>query len=65
MAERDLYKLNRGKLRHPLFGNRQWWYDQQVKAGFWDDAMDEGADEVRLKMIEAIDAALEEIAKSA
>lgn len=34
---RDLAALNRGRLRHPLFENRGWWYDQHVKPNFFDD----------------------------
>jgi hypothetical protein len=26
--------LERGSLRHPLFGNRGWWYRQRVRRGF-------------------------------
>lgn len=28
--------LNRGQLRHPLYGNREFWFDQAVRAGFVD-----------------------------
>jgi hypothetical protein len=34
---RDVAALNRGMLRHPLFGNRGHWYAQRVKSGFVDD----------------------------
>jgi hypothetical protein len=37
----DLWAINRGKLRHPLFGARgeDQWFDQDVKSGWWTDAM--------------------------
>lgn len=31
----DLQSLDRGRLRHPLFGNRGHWYDQPVRRGWW------------------------------
>lgn len=32
--------LNRGRLRHPLYGNRDWWFDQRVRSGFVDRPAD-------------------------
>lgn len=32
--------LNRGRLRHPLYGNRGYWYDQRVRPGFVDRPAD-------------------------
>lgn len=31
---RAVDSLERGSLRHPLFGNRGWWYRQRVRRGF-------------------------------
>lgn len=31
----DLYALNEGRLRHPLFGRRSYWYEQAVAAGWF------------------------------
>jgi hypothetical protein len=31
--------LDRGRLRHPLFRNRRFWFEQPVKAGFFTDPM--------------------------
>jgi hypothetical protein len=31
---RDVTELEAGRLRHPLFGNRGWWYRQRVRRGF-------------------------------
>ena len=31
---RDVTSLERGTLRHPLFGNRGFWYRQRVRRGF-------------------------------
>lgn len=35
----DMKALNRGKLRHPLFGNRHHWYNQSIKPGMWDKSL--------------------------
>lgn len=32
---RELVKLDKGKLRKPLFGMRRYWYPQTVTPGFW------------------------------
>ncbi len=31
----DLRSLDRGRLRHPLFGNREHWYNESVPRGWW------------------------------
>lgn len=43
---RDVPTLNRGLLRHPLFGNRRFWYGQRsgVRKGFVDDGGDKAFD---------------------
>lgn len=53
--ERDLASLNRGRLRHPLYGNRSYWYDQKVPPNWWDDPMLEGVDEVREVLVNVLD----------
>jgi hypothetical protein len=39
---RRIIELNRGTLRHPLYGNRARWYAQKVKPGFWSKPIEEG-----------------------
>ena len=34
-ASHNLAAINSGTLRHPLFGNRDYWYDTPVKPGFF------------------------------
>lgn len=53
--ERDLASLNRGRLRHPLYGNRRYWYDQQVSPNWWDDTLLKGAEQVREELVNVID----------
>ena len=53
--ERDLASLNRGRLRHPLFGNRRYWYDQSIPANWWDEPLLEDADQVREDIVNVLD----------
>jgi hypothetical protein len=36
----DLQSLDRGRLRHPLFGNRRYWYMQAVRPGWFTSAVE-------------------------
>ena len=51
----DLRALNAGRVRHPLFGNRDRWYLQQVPAHFVDQALDEMGDTIRAEFLQAVD----------
>lgn len=51
---RDTRNLNRGTLRHPLWGNRDWWYAQKVRRGFWDEPLRAGAPDVRREIVRVI-----------
>lgn len=53
--DRDLSSLNRGRLRHPLFGNRRFWYDQPVRKDWWTDPLIQGAPEVREEIVRVLD----------
>lgn len=53
--DRNLSALNRGRLRHPLYGNRKHWFNQQVKTGWWDEPLSDGADEVRQELVNVLD----------
>lgn len=57
----DLYALDRGVLRHPLFGNRNHWYSQKVKRSWWTYSLNKAADSgvVRRELLRGLD----EIAK--
>ena len=54
--EHDLRSLDRGRLRHPLYGNRGHWYNQAVKPDWFTEAMKKQAPEVRKEIVAAIDA---------
>lgn len=43
---RNLVGMNQsGQLRHPLFGNRRFWFSQSVRRGFFEEAFDDNRDE--------------------
>lgn len=60
--QRDLVGLNKGRLRHPLYGDRQWWYDQDVKKGFWDEPLLDESDAVREELVKVLDNIARELA---
>src|SRR5882757_3447026 len=43
----DLPALDRGRVRHPVFGNRHNWVNQQIPVGWFTNAMNEKAPAVR------------------
>ena len=49
----DLGAINRGRLRHPLYGNRRVWVEQSVEAGTYDKAFDKHAEDA-LPVIERV-----------
>lgn len=53
--ERDLSSLNRGRLRHMLFGDRHYWYNQPVPPNWWDDPLLQNAEVVRDEIESVID----------
>jgi hypothetical protein len=55
---RDVSSLNRGTLRHPLFGNRRHWYAQRVRPGF----VDQPVQRLRPVVIREVDAACSRVA---
>lgn len=53
--ERNLAALNRGRLRHPLYGDRGHWYDQAVPPNFWDEPLLEDVEQVREDLVNVLD----------
>jgi len=53
---RDIPAMNRGILRHPVWGRRRRaWVAQKVKAGFWDRASAKTADEAHAHVRDVLD----------
>jgi hypothetical protein len=61
--ERDLASLNRGRLRHPLFGMRGHWFDQTVRRDWWTDPLMEASPLVRRELEAALDDAADELVR--
>ena len=58
-GKHDLGAINRGQLRHPLYGNRRVWVGQSVEAGTYDKAFDKHAEQA----LPAIERVLDDIMK--
>lgn len=53
---RDVPSLNRGRLRHPVYGRRrQAWVDQKVRPGFVDEPFRRLAPKVQKEMLAVLD----------
>lgn len=58
---RDVPSLNRGRLRKPLYGNRNRWYDQRVRPGFVDRPVDRLAPFIAKEMQSVVDYVADQI----
>ena len=56
---------NRGKIRHPVFGDREHWEDQDVPPGWFDDVMEAGSPAIRKEVQSALERVLDDIVKGA
>ena len=52
-GKHDLNAINRGQLRHPLYGNRRVWVAQSVESGTYDKAFEKHAEQA-LPVIERV-----------
>jgi hypothetical protein len=51
----DLQAIDRGRVRHPVFGNRRAWVNQSVRAGWWTEALQDAAPKVRQELVEVVE----------
>lgn len=51
----DLAAIDRGEVRHPVFGNRREWAKTNVKPGFWTDTINDHDDEIERDIVQAMD----------
>lgn len=51
----DLYALDGGRLRHPLFGKRRWWYSQAVTPGWFTKPIEGKASDFERELKRAVD----------
>lgn len=63
VEHRDVRAVNRGVLRHPVFGNRTNWTVTNVRPGFVDRPADRVADRVLDESAEALGRVLQRIAR--
>jgi hypothetical protein len=56
---------NRGLIRHPVFGNRERWVDQQVPKDWFDRPMRQSTPLIKPEVIKAIESVLEDIVREA
>jgi len=61
----DLAALNRGRLRHPLFGKRKHWYTQEIAEGFFTKPIEEDGDALKGRIKDAIEAYVNEVERKA
>jgi hypothetical protein len=57
----DLYRLNEGVLRAPLFGNRRFWHQQSVPPGWFEKPIRAHEDEFRRQLEAAVGRVVDEI----
>lgn len=51
----DLAAMDRGRLRHPVYGNRRLWVTQTITPGWFTDAMRDAAQPVRAELLNVLD----------
>ena len=57
----DIAAMDKGTIRHPLFGNRNHWYEQQVKPGFWTKTIDLQAESIERDLVQIMDEVAEKL----
>lgn len=50
----DIKALDRGRLRHPLYGNKDHWFTQTVQAGWFSTPIEEMSGEIRVEVSQAL-----------
>jgi hypothetical protein len=50
----DIFSLNQGSLRHPLFGNRDAWFEQSIPPGFFTETIEQHREEITDELLTAM-----------
>lgn len=50
----DIYSLDKGDVRHPLWGNTDHWFVQSVPPGFWSETLEDDADRLAHEVLEVV-----------
>lgn len=61
----DIAALNRGRLRHPLFGNRNHWYEQSITPGFFTKPVEGDAEDLRRRITAALEKYIDDLSRKA
>lgn len=64
-SRRNVRRMDRGRLRHPLFGNRDWWYTQNIPEGWFTTPMMRGVPRLRKVLLEHMNKVADKIVRSA
>lgn len=48
-------RINRGRLRHPVFGHRDRWATQNVRPGWFTDPIEKDIDQLRHAVVDAVE----------
>lgn len=59
--EHDIRRINKGWVRHPLFGDRSRWYSQRVTPGWFTRPLDQRQTKIRGAVQRAIDDMIREL----
>ena len=59
--EKNVYGMDKGNLRHPVFGDRGKWVQQSIRAGWFSDPIEAAAPELRVQVMAAIERAAKQI----
>lgn len=57
----DINAMDRGRLRHPVFGDRRAWVTQQIKPGWWSLPIKAAAPAVRQNIEQAMESVIKKI----
>ena len=60
---KELRDIDRGRLRHPLWGNRRHWYQQKVTPGFFSKPIEKKAPAIRVRIIDAMASVARKLAR--
>lgn len=63
-SPRTVQRMNQGILRHPVFGNRHIWVNQEIQPGWFTRPMENSSDDVRTALLGALDRIAGQIANS-
>lgn len=60
-SQHDIAAMDRGRLRHPVFGHRDRWVTQRIRPHWFDVPVERAAEHVRPLLLEAMDKVAKQI----